>query len=381
MKLPYDCGERIGRFDKLGRVFYGIKQVGRQWSAVICHTLADEHGMKQCRADPYMYRNIVEGVVELILVVHVNDILVSGKKETCDELHHTLNDNFPFETRGVEVVSGVRCAARLATGQCNNKPPAMIDTLTKRFNLNAQSDTIASTGAEPGPTTVDDTVVVDCPFRQAVGSVMSLAGMTRPGIAIAARRVVAPQSHSPCERHWKAATKILAYLNSTRDLEMTYTTQEELSLLVYTDADYASKDTDRRSISGVAVMLGNAEESHTALRDVLYDRGRERSACQWGQEGVFVRPVMSFMQPNVYEITLMEENERTKAMAENLLSSHRSKQIDVRWHFIREVVGKKELNVVHVASEWQHADIITKALHITLFKRHRKALLNLLAEE
>ena len=26
---------------------------------------------------------------------------------------------------------------------------------------------------------------------------------------------------------------------------------------------------------------------------------------------------------------------------------------------------------MHVASEWQHADILTKALHVTLFKRHR----------
>ena len=87
------------------------------------------------------------------------------------------------------------------------------------------------------------------------------------------------------------------------------------------------------------------------------------------------------MQHNAYEITLMEDNEGPKAMAENPLSSGRSKHIDVRGHFIRELVGKKGLKVVHVASEWQHADILPKALHVTLFKRHRKALLNLPAEE
>ena len=32
---------------------------------------------------------------------------------------------------------------------------------------------------------------------------------------------------------------------------------------------------------------------------------------------------------------------------------------------------------MHVASEWQHADILAKALHVKLFKRHRKASLNL----
>ena len=87
------------------------------------------------------------------------------------------------------------------------------------------------------------------------------------------------------------------------------------------------------------------------------------------------------MQPNVYEITFMEDNEGAKAMAESPFSSGRSKHIDVRWHFIRELARKKELKVVHLASEWQHADILTKALHVTLFKRHPKALLNLPAEE
>ena len=28
------------------------------------------------------------------------------------------------------------------------------------------------------------------------------------------------------------------------------------------------------------------------------------------------------------------------------------------------------MKVVHAVSEWQHADILMKALHVTLFKRH-----------
>ena len=77
----------------------------------------------------------------------------------------------------------------------------------------------------------------------------------------------------------------------------------------------------------------------------------------------------------------MKDDEGAKAMAENPLSSGRSKHIDVSWHFIRELVEKKELKVVHVASEWQHTDILTKVLHEKLLKRHRKALLILHAVE
>ena len=56
--------------------------------------------MEQCRADPCVYRNIVEGVVELILVVHIGDILISGKKEACDGLHHTPYEKLATENLG-----------------------------------------------------------------------------------------------------------------------------------------------------------------------------------------------------------------------------------------------------------------------------------------
>ena len=121
-------------------------------------------------------------------------------------------------------------------------------------------------------------------------------------------------------------------------------------------ADYACKEIDKRSISGVAVMLGNAAvyaTSHTHHCLTLSTTEAEYVALAEGaKEGMFARSVTSFMQANVYEITLMEDNEGAKAMAENPLSSGRSKHVDVRWHFIRELVEKKELKVVHVASEW-----------------------------
>ena len=105
MKLPYGYGERAGKVVKLDRALYGIKQAECQWSAVLCQPLEDEHGTEQCRADACVYRKIVEGVVKLILVA----------------TPYTKRDFPDRKFRGVEVVSGVRCGARLATGQCNNQ--------------------------------------------------------------------------------------------------------------------------------------------------------------------------------------------------------------------------------------------------------------------
>ena len=100
IKLPHGCGERTGKVVKLDRALYGIKQARRQWLAVLCQVLVDEHGMEQCRADPCVYKKIVAGIVKLIIVIHVDDILVSGEKEACDELHHTLNKFFQTENLG-----------------------------------------------------------------------------------------------------------------------------------------------------------------------------------------------------------------------------------------------------------------------------------------
>ena len=96
--------------------------------------------MEQCQADPSVYRKIVEGVVKLILVVHVDDILVSGEKEACDELHLTLNEIFPTENLG-ELKWYLGCAAKRnwQQGSVAIKQPAVIDTLTKRFNVTVQS--------------------------------------------------------------------------------------------------------------------------------------------------------------------------------------------------------------------------------------------------
>ena len=82
-----------------------------------------------------------------------------------------------------------------------------------------------------------------------------LNGVTRPGIANAVR-AVARQAHDPAERHCRAVRKVIAYLIKTKGLGLVFVTDGDLKLSVYVDEDYASKDNDRRSVSGVAVMIG-----------------------------------------------------------------------------------------------------------------------------
>ena len=97
------------------------------------------------------------------------------------------------------------------------------------------------------------------PFRELVGSLMWLAISTHPDISSAVR-AVARYCSTPKAIHWKAALGILAYIKGTSDFGITYQrgTLANIVLEVLADADYASKATDRRSVSGGAIMCEGA---------------------------------------------------------------------------------------------------------------------------
>ena len=81
--------------------------------------------------------------------------------------------------------------------------------------------------------------------------------MTRPDISNAVR-AVARHSHNPTDRHLRAVLKIMAYLHGTRGMGLTLVRRSGLDLTAYSDAHYANKSNDRRSVSGTEISLGGA---------------------------------------------------------------------------------------------------------------------------
>jgi hypothetical protein len=62
------------------------------------------------------------------------------------------------------------------------------------------------------------------------------------------------------------------------------------------------------------------------------------------------------------------------ALSKNLVFHDRSKHIDIRFHFIRECVGDGKVDIEHVCTEEQIADILTKPLTCERFCELRKKL-------
>ena len=178
---------------------------------------------------------------------------------------------------------------------------------------------------------------------------------------------------------------ILEYINETSEYGITFQrgTLASISLEVFADADYVSKVTHRRSVSDGGIMCGGAfvywfsrtqkcvtlstsEAEYVTLGDAV-------------KEMLFLKQVWHFMLLGKVMpcFPAFEDNQGAVQLAQNPVTNSNSKHIDAHYHFLRELVRQGDIKVVQVPSEFQHADIFTKALARDFFAFRRKCLINL----
>ena len=381
IRLPQGCRDMSGKVVRLNRSLYGLKQASRQWYHHLGQCL-ERLGFEQCLADPCVLRLMENGIVSLLVVVHVDDLLVAGEKSRVDQLQSDLNKMVPINHLGeLSWYLGCSFVRNRSRGLLSISQQAYIDKVIDRFGI--EDSTMI-----PACTTVkleefdESEPEGDWPFREAVGSLMWIANQTRPDIANAVR-AVARHSHEPKSVHWKAVRMIMGYLRTTRHLGITFQRGRGLNLEVYADSDYASKATDRRSVSGGVVMCGGSAVSwFSRTQKCVTLSTSEAEYVAMGdsvKEALFIRSVWSFMLPDRAKpcLRIYEDNAGAIQLAENPLSSSNSKHIDVRHHFLRELVFSGSISIVHVPSKYQHADVLTKPLSRESFDFHRNFLLNL----
>ena len=152
---------------------------------------------------------------------------------------------------------------------------------------------------------------------------------------------------------------------------------------MYTEADYA-KANERRSVSGIAVTLGGivvSNESQAEQVVSLPTSEAEYIAAGGGvKAALFVCAVLFFIVPETSgaSVKVLEDNQGTKALIENPLSSaRRSTSMCVSTSFIRDLFRTCKNSVKYVAPDEQHPNILTKALSREYFQYHCKRLMNI----
>ena len=384
MKLPKGCGLMSGMIVKLAKSLYGLKQASRQWHAHLTRCLL-YLGFEKCLADACVFRLIENGLVVLTLVVHVDDVFSVGKKERYEKFCRDLGKMVPVKDLGpLTWYSGCFYERDWESGRLTISQETYALELAAEYGIKwGKSVPLGvGVGVKLGEFDLCEEDVLE-PFRALIGSLMWLAVMTRPDIANAVRAIARYCAH-PKLRHWEAARDVLGYVRRTSSMGISFSRGSPMGvgLQGFADADFASKATDRRSVSGCVVMccggviawfsrtqkcvtLSTTEAEYVALGDAV-------------KELLFIRQVWLFFLPSAPMplIPVFEDNEGAIALASNPISNNNSKHIDTRHHFLRERIARREIEVIHVGSAYQHADFLTKALSREAFEFHRDIVMN-----
>jgi len=204
-------------------------------------------------------------------------------------------------------------------------------------------------------------------YKQIVGSLMYLT-TTRPDIMYSVS-LISRYMENLTEMHLLAAKRILRYLQGTRDFGLFYKKGEKLELFGFTDSDYAGDQDDRRSTSGYVFMLGTSVVSWSSKKQQIVTLSTIEvefivviaCACQ----AIWLRRILEELQfQQIKATTIFCDNNLAIKLSKNLVLHERSKHIDVRYYFLRDLSNDGTIKLIYCRSENQVADIQTKPLNL-----------------
>ena len=95
------------------------------------------------------------------------------------------------------------------------------------------------------------------PYRSLIGCLPYITTCTRPDIAYVVTQL-SRFLEKPGLQHWSAAIRVVRYLKTTHQTGVVYQGTGSVGLKAYPDDDWGSNSNDRRSFSGVRVMIASA---------------------------------------------------------------------------------------------------------------------------
>ncbi|XP_059595813.1 secreted RxLR effector protein 161-like [Vitis vinifera] len=102
------------------------------------------------------------------------------------------------------------------------------------------------------------------PYASTVGSLMYQV-CTRPDIAFVVGMLRRYQSN-PGKDHWKAAKKVMRYLQGTKYYKLMYKRTNNLEVVGYSDSDFAGCVDSRKSTSGYIFILAGGAISWKSIK-------------------------------------------------------------------------------------------------------------------
>jgi hypothetical protein len=215
-------------------------------------------------------------------------------------------------------------------------------------------------------------------FARLLGELQFLANATRPDIAHAINRLAA-YTANPSLQHQGALKRILRYLAGTKSYGITYTNPQESAndnpniISGYADAAFANQD-DCKSTSGyVFLASGGAITWRSKKLTMVAQSSTEAeyvALAEAAREASWLRNLFEELGfPQTHPTIIRGDNNGSIAMARNPQFHQRSKHIEIRWHFIRDLISKNIISIEECRDPEQTANVLTKPL--TRFKHNK----------
>lgn len=183
---------------------------------------------------------------------------------------------------------------------------------------------------------------------------------------------------NPKESHLEAVKRIIRYVSGTSDFGVYFTFETNMEIAGYFDSDWGGNLKDRRSTSGGCFFVGNnmvawhsKKQNCISLSTAEAEYVAAGSCCT--QMLRMKQMIRDYGIPQG-KLNIFCDNTSAICISKNPVQHSRTKHIELRYHFIRDLVEKHVLELAFVPTEHQLADLFTKPLDNVRFESLRNAI-------
>jgi hypothetical protein len=160
---------------------------------------------------------------------------------------------------------------------------------------------------------------------------------------------------------------------------MRYASHVEMRLQGYVDADWRGSTVDRKSTSSCCFTLGstmvswsNRKQSSVALSTA---EAEYIALCVAIREAVWLRKLLAYLFGHEMDSTVIHgDNQSCVKLSKNHVFHNKSKHIEIKYHYIRDMVQRKAVHVQYLSTREQVADVFTKPLVMMKLEYFRERL-------
>lgn len=360
----------------LQKSLYGLKQSPRQWNKRFDQFMI-RHGYCRSNHDNCIYYKEVSDVCVIYLLLYVDDILIACTRvDEIQKLKLLLSGEFEMKDLGnAKKILGMEITRDRALRRIYLKQKGYLEKVLDRFGFKDVKPVMTPLSQQfrlkacDGKSEEDTAYMDKIPYANLVGSLMYAMVCTRPDLSYAVS-MVSRYMANPCKEHWYALKWVLRYVKGTIDKGLVFgrirgDSRGEV-ITGFVDSDFAGCLDSRKSLTGyVFTAYGTAISWKASLQKVVALSSTEAeyiALTEAVKEAMWLCGLAEELKFGQGRITVFCDNQGALQLSKNQVFHERTKHVDIKLHFIREVVARGSVRVDKVATEDNPADMITKPL-------------------